>query len=300
MRSLAVPAIEFSYPPVPDLLGISPHGILAAVGILTGFTLLRRAAQARDLNVQALESGVLWGVIAGVVGARVDYVISHYAQFGSFGQAIDIRQGGLALFGGLIAGVLTAVFLLRAAEAPVVPFLDSAGPFILLAIAVGRVGDLLLTDHLGAPTTSAYALGYVVRPGYHLAPGFGTTSATPPGPGESCGDPGKYFAGCAYHLTPAYDMLGALALAALLLWLSGRSLRRGVPFALFVVLYAVQRLLLDFTRGIDERPVWGLTGTQLLSLVLIALSAVVLGVLWRHPLPAPPQGAQPPGAATAE
>jgi len=54
-----------------------------------------------------------------------------------------------------------------------------------LAIAIGRIGDLLLTDHLGLPTQSRFALTYVVEAGYRLAPGFGPYPAALPGVGES-------------------------------------------------------------------------------------------------------------------
>lgn len=158
--------------------------------------------------------------------------------------------------------------------------LDAAVPMIALAIGIGRIGDILLTDHLGTPTTSPFALAYLVRPGYDLAPGFGPSPARVPGRGESCSEVGAYFAGCAYHLPPVYDMLGALALAAVLLMLQRRARYcSGTATGLFGVWYGTQRLLLDFTRGIDEQPLLGLTTTQLLAIVLILVSASVLAVI---------------------
>ncbi len=193
---------------------------------------------------------------------------------------LKIWEGGLGLFGGLLTGVLTAYVVLRRAGAHVPRMLDGAAPMIALAIGVGRIGDIMLTDHLGTPTTSQFALAYFVRPGDNLAPGFGPSPARVPGPGESCADVGSYFAGCGYHLTPVYDMVGVLALAAVLLLLRRRArYRSGTAAGIFGAWYGTQRLALDFTRGIDEQPVLGLTTAQLLSIVLILGSASVLAVI---------------------
>ena len=142
----------------------------------------------------------MWGIPAGIIGARLDYVISHPGQFSSLLQAVALWNGGLALFGGLITGTLTATVVLWRRGAPIRRVLDAAAPAIPLAIAIGRIGDLLLTDHLGLPTQSRVALAYLVEARYRLAPGFGPNPAALPGVGESCSDVGRYYAGCAYQL----------------------------------------------------------------------------------------------------
>ena len=145
-----------------------------------------------------------------------------------------------------------------------------------MAIAIGRIGDLLLTDHLGLPTQSRFALAYVVEAGYRLAPGFGPNPAALPGVGESCSDVGRYYAGCAYQLSAGYDLVGAAALTRFLLLLARRQPPQGVLLAVFGLWYGTQRLLLDFTQGLDERPVLALTGTQLLAVGLILASGFTL------------------------
>lgn len=267
-----------TYRPVPTVLGISPHGILAMLGIGIGAWLLVRRMRRRGLPTAGLEAAVEIGVLAGVVGARADYVLSHPGQFHSVVQVVAVWQGGLALFGGLIAGVGAAVLVLRRRGTPILATLDVAAPSFALAIAIGRIGDLLLTDHLGRPVDGGLALGYLVESGYRLAPGFGPSPAVPPGPGQSCTDVGRFYAGCAYHLSAGYDLLGAAVLALALLLLSRRRPPLGVPVAVFGAWYGTQRLLLDFTRGVDER-VGGLTGTQWLSIgVLGAAAAALLGI----------------------
>ena len=276
-------SIDISYPPIPQLLGISPHGLLAAVGIGAGLWLLVHRLRSRGLPVDPAYKAVTWGVAAAIVGARVDYVISHLQDFSSLGEMVALWRGGLALFGGLIAGTATAAIILFRNQAPVVASLDAAAPAFTLAIAVGRTGDLLLTDHLGRPIGDSFGIGYRIIAGSQLAPGFTPSPAVTPAGGQSCSDLGTYYAGCSYHLTAGYDLLGATLLTVLLLILSTRALRPGVLIATFGLLYGTQRLLLDFTRGIDERPLLGLTGTQLLSILLILAGAAVLVWLLARP-----------------
>jgi len=264
--------VVITYPPVHAVLGISPHGILAVVGIAVGAILLIREARRRGADGAALERALAWAIPAGVVGARADYVFSHPRQFFSFGQMLAIWEGGLALFGGLIGGLLAGLVVARAAGFHVARLLDLAAPSLAIAIAIGRVGDLLLLDHLGRPVASSFGIAYRVQRGSRLAPGFGPSPAITPPEGHSCGELGEFYAGCAYHLSAAYDLLGSLLLLAVLLgmrrWVGYRS---GSAFTVWAIWYGAQRLALDFTRGVDERPVGGLTGTQLLAIGVIAV-----------------------------
>ncbi|NUR14796.1 MAG: hypothetical protein HOQ13_00560 [Dermatophilaceae bacterium] len=301
----APPAAEWSYPTVPTVLGISPHGLLSAVGIVLAWALLRRTLQRRGLDVGAAEAAVMWAIPAGLVGARVDYVISHPTQFTSLWQMLEVWRGGMALFGGLLGGVAGALIVLRRRRVPVLPVLDAAAAPLAAGIAVGRIGDLLLGDHLGRPLTGTWGIGYLVQPGSVLAPGFSPSPARAPGLGESCTDPGAFYAGCAYHLTPAYDLLAAAAIA-LLLVLASRWIRPmpGVAISIFALLYAGQRLALDAARGIDERPFAGLTGTQLIAAVVVTAAAAWLVTtaarLRRRTMTRPSRDAQTPLEGEAE
>lgn len=272
--------VTITYSPVPTVLGVSPHGIFIAVGAAVGAVLLLREVRRRDLDPAVVERALTWALPAGIVGARADYVISHPSQFQTLGQMLAVWNGGLALFGGLILGIAVGLAVAHRARAHLPRLLDAAAPGIALAIAVGRIGDLLLTDHLGAPTTSRFALAYRVQSGYLLAPGFGPSPAAPPPPGASCADVGRFYAGCTYHLTPAYDLLGALALFAVLMalrrWVNYRA---GTAISVWTLWYGGQRLGLDFTRGVDERPALGLTGTQLLAIGVVAGGLVSLLVI---------------------
>lgn len=134
-----------------------------------GATLLFREVRRRGMDTAPIERALIWAVPAGVLGARADYVISHPHQFSSLGQMLALWQGGLALFGALIGGLGGGLLVAHRGGVHVFRLLDAAAPGIALAIAVGRVGDLLLLDHLGRPTSSIFSLAYRVPHGAQLA-----------------------------------------------------------------------------------------------------------------------------------
>lgn len=301
--------MSVTYPPLHSLFGVSPHGLLAATGIAAGALMLLRRVRRRGAPTAPLERALAWGVPAGIVGARADYVISHPRQFSSPLAVLQVWHGGLALFGGLIAGLGVGVIVIHRAGFHVPRLLDVAAPSLAVAIAVGRLGDLLLLDHLGKPTSSPWSIAYRIPAGALLAPGFGPSPAAPPPPGASCADGGQFYAGCTYHLSAGYDLLGAALLAALLMLLRRRArYRAGAAISLWAAWYGLQRLLLDFTRGVDERPIAGLTGTQLLAAALVAaavtslLAIQVRGRGWAEGAGDPPSQSAPllrsPGSAT--
>lgn len=299
LRSITVAQPEVSFPTVPSILGVSPHGVAAAVGIVIGLWLLVRAVVRQGLSREAVESAALWAIPAGIAGARLDYVVSHPGRFRSILDALELWQGGLALFGGLIAGVTTAAVVLRRHPAPVTLIFDAAAVPFAVAIGIGRIGDVLLGDHLGRPLGTGQGLGFRLQTGSDLAPGFGPSPAVPPGPGEGCADVGSYYAGCAYHMSAAYDLLAAFAIGAVLL-IASRHARRypGLQIGGFAYLYAGQRLALDSVRGIDERVAFGLSGTQLLAVAIVASSIVWFALMVRAQRRCPGQaGAAIAGAA---
>ena len=273
--------LAFSYAPVQEIFGLDflkPHGIGSAAGFLLGATLLLRELRRRGFDTKIAERALTWGAIGAVLGARLDYVISQPQTFVDDPvEIVKVWNGGLAMFGGFIGGVLAALPTLRQARVHLPRFLDAAAPGFALGVVIGRIGDLVIADHLGKPTPGWY--GFTVKEGYLLAPGFGEDPAFA-GPCDQ-----GFHAGCTYHQPALYDLVGALVLLLVLLWVRRRGrARAGVPILLWGAWYGAQRFVLDFTRSsVDEHiPVIDLTGTQLLGLLLSLTCLATLVVIRRR------------------
>jgi phosphatidylglycerol:prolipoprotein diacylglycerol transferase len=278
-----VPPASLTWRPVQRVLFVSPHGVGSAGGFLAGATLLLREVRRRGgLDEQVVVRALTWAAAGAILGARLDYLVSHPRDFHSVYDAIAVWQGGLAMFGGFIGGVLAALPVLRRARVHLPRFLDAAAPGFALGVVIGRIGDLVIWDHLGDVATGwAKPFGLTMKAGYHLAPGFSPSPAVPLPAGETCAHAVKahqFYAGCTYHQPALYDFLGALALFAFLLWLRRRRTRAGVSILAWGVWYGTERFGIDFTRSIDER-FGGLTGTQWLAIVLAVTCAVTLVVI---------------------
>jgi prolipoprotein diacylglyceryl transferase len=279
--------VSLTWPPVQKLFGVvSPHGIGSAGGFLAGAGLLLREVRRRgDLDENVVTRALTWAAVGAIVGARLDYVLSHWNDFhvdslrGLY-DVVALWEGGLAMFGGFIGGVLAALPILVRNRVHLPRFLDAAAPGFAVGVVIGRIGDLVIWDHLGDVAHGwTKAFGLTIKQGYHLAPGFGPSPAEALPAGKTCEGAAKmheFYAGCAYHQPALYDFVGALVLLGVLLLIRRRArARAGVAILVWGAWYGTQRLTIDFTRSIDER-FGGLTGTQWLAAVLAVVCAVTL------------------------
>jgi phosphatidylglycerol:prolipoprotein diacylglycerol transferase len=275
--------VALSFPLIQKFVFIPPHGLFTAIGFLVGATVLMREVKRRDISPEIVINSITWGAVGSIIGARADYVISHpYVFFEREGVVeslvaiLRVWEGGLALFGGFIGGVLFALPTLIRARAHIPRLLDAAVPGFAIGVAVGRIGDLIIGDHLGDPVTGNpwwKPFTYTIRAGDDLAPGFGPSPAIP----GDCFSKQDFFAGCSYHIPALYDLVGAALLFVFLMWLRRRwRFRSGQLACVWGIGYGAQRVLLDFTRSIDERPLMDMTGTQLLGVLLVTVCTALL------------------------
>ncbi len=243
-------------------LSISPHGLGTAIGFLAGARLLLATTRRLGVDDQLVYAALTRGAIGAVVGARVAYVVNHLGSFDSPLEWVQIWNGGISLLGGIAGGLALGLPVIRRAGVRLWPVLDGVAPGLALGIAIGRIGDLVVADHLGKPTR--FALGYV-------CPTADTASP--------CAAP----VGQAVHQPALYDLIAALAILALLLTI--RSRRRtydGFLALFFGALYGTARLVEDFFR-VDETHGTGLTGSQWTALTVAAISTWWLLIRRRTP-----------------
>jgi phosphatidylglycerol---prolipoprotein diacylglyceryl transferase len=136
-----------------DSFAISPHGLFIAIGFMTGAWLFGRISPRWGVSADDAQGVVLWSLIGAIVGARLFYVIGHFSEFDSFVDMLKIWEGGISLLGGIAGAVLVNVPRVRRAGYRFFQVADPVAPSLALGIAVGRIGDLIIADHLGKPTS---------------------------------------------------------------------------------------------------------------------------------------------------
>jgi prolipoprotein diacylglyceryltransferase len=234
---------SISYPPVPLFelgpLTLSLHGLFAGIGFLAGASLMIRRARRRGFDREAIVSVLTWALVGAILGARLFTVPAHLGDPGYGVADIVSLSGFYSIMGGFAGGIIGALIRMRMLGVAPLAHLDLAAFGLASGTVVGRIGDLFIVEHLGGPT--GFFLGYLVQPGYDLAPQHDSLEAVCEAQAV-CGP---------YHHAALYDMLGAALLLGVLSLLVVRAarLRYGMLFVVWAGWYGMQRFLIDFTRN---------------------------------------------------
>ena len=281
---------------------ISPHGIGIAVGYLAGSWVMFHEAPKRGISEEKVGSLVLWALVGAIVGARAFYVLGHFSEFDGITDMLAVYRGGLSLIGGIFGAVIFGYPIMRKNGLSFLTVMDSAAIGLALGIVIGRVGDLIIGDHLGKPTSWLLAFQYhggepagyscTVVPEVCRATLWGGHTqmitrqmATLVGPGAA-----PVGQGIGVHQTALYDLLTTMFLVLTLVFLNRRARRPGVLIMTFALWYGTVRVITDFLRV--DKTWFGMTGSQWASaaVALVCLAGLARFSLGRraHPHPEPP------------
>lgn len=274
---------------------VSPHGIGIAIGVLFGAWIWSVEGPKRGVTVDHINTMLFWVLVGAIVGARLFWVIGHWSELDEPLDALRVWEGGLTLLGGIAGAVLVNIPNIRRYGYSFFQVLDGAMMGLAFGIAFGRIGDLIIGDHLGKPTSWLLAWQYdggtpagfscvadacrtTLQGGKELL--LTTTGSTLYGSGgEVLGT------GTGVHQTALYDMAFATLLFLFLYGLSRVPRRLGVLTLTFGAWYGATRVIEDFLR-VDKR-IFGLTGSQWTGLTVSLLSLTVLAVWALRARPGP-------------
>ncbi|MGQ0678259.1 MAG: prolipoprotein diacylglyceryl transferase family protein [Actinomycetota bacterium] len=243
---------------------VSPHGVGIAAGYFAGAVLLARRARERGFNEDHAWNAAALSVIGAIVGARVAYVVGHFNDFDGPLEWLQIYKGGISLVGGLLGGFLAGYLYCRKKKLDFLELADLGAPGIAIGTAIGRIGDLVIGDHLGKQTSGFW--GWEYKGGELISPPACIYDTI-----DTCIKPGMVV-----HQTAIYDMLWSLVIFGILMRLDRTPRPRGFLTYSWASLYAAGRIATDFTR-VDKH--WfglNLTGSQLTSMAVLALCAYLL------------------------
>lgn len=239
----------------PNIAQIGPfvlswHGLFSAIGVIAGVTIGVRVAAEAGANEEGAYNLALWSVAGGIVGARLFHVVdnwSYYAQ--NPGQIVLINEGGIAIYGAIIGGILTGFVYALRTKLDVAKVADGGAVGLILGQAIGRIGDVINGEHHGKPLDAPWAVVY-----------------THPNTLGEIGVP--------VHLAVGYELVWDLLVFGLL-WMMRRRVRDGVIFWTYVLLYGLGRFWITFYRY-DAIQGFGLTQAQLIAVVGVVVATVML------------------------
>jgi phosphatidylglycerol:prolipoprotein diacylglycerol transferase len=236
------------------------YGVMLAVAFWLGIELSMRLARRRGIDpVSIMDLGIII-LVSSVIGARLLYVITHWAEYRyDLLGIVRVWEGGLTFYGGLAAGVAFGIGYLKRQGLKVLEVTDIVAPQIALGIALARVGCFLNGCCFGKESDLPWACTF---------------------PADSQAGWGP-MAGKAIHPTQVYSVIANLMIFLFLRWLLKRRRVEGTVFFTFLVAYGLWRFAVDFLRYYEANmyvisPDTGITWNQVASVVIILVGTIML------------------------
>ena len=251
---------------------VRAYALCILAGVFVAVWWSDRRYRARGGRPDLVLDVAIVAVPAGIVGARLYHVVSspddYFGPNGDLSRIPQTWQGGLGIWGGIAGGVLAGMLLLRHRGLRVAPLADAVAPTLLVAQAIGRLGNWFNQELYGAPTTLPWGLRIDDA---HLPAG----STYPPG--------------TLFHPTFLYEALWNLAGAVLLVWIGRRMVaRRGVTGGrlmwIYLMVYTAGRVWIEMLRIDEAETVLGLRLNVWTSIVIFLVGAIGLALASRRPL----------------
>ena len=179
-------------------LHLRAYGLMIALGVIAAIWLLGRQLERKRIGTPDDASSIgIWGVAAGIIGARLYHVATDWDRFSDNLTAIPkIWEGGLGIPGGLLLGILAGAWQSKRRGIPPAMLLTCAAPAIPLAQAIGRWGNWFNQELYGRPTDLPWGLEIDDPQGYPPGTTFGPP-AGPLQPREASNPPSAYYLGVA-------------------------------------------------------------------------------------------------------
>ncbi|MFH1458624.1 MAG: prolipoprotein diacylglyceryl transferase [Candidatus Omnitrophota bacterium] len=236
----------------PEICTLGPftiysYGLMLAIAFAVSSSLLIRQAKKEGINPDAVFNLAFIVFTAGLTGARLFYVIEHFAYYSKNPlEVIMLQHGGLAWFGGLMAGVIAGVLYLKNKKLPILTVMDLMVPFVALGQAIGRIGCLL--------NGCCFGRGSIF---------------------------GLYFPVHQLILIPVqmYSSLLLVIIFIILRALQERPHGPGKILYAYLLLYSLKRFFVEFWRADNQIVFLRLTLFQILSILMFVFALIQLALM---------------------
>jgi prolipoprotein diacylglyceryl transferase len=242
------------------------YGLAYVAAVAAAVWICSRRWEALGGSRELVQECALWGFPAGIVGGRLYHVATSWNEVPhTWWGPFAVWKGGLGIWGGIVFGVVVGLWRVRRQHADLAAMLDCAAPAILVAQAIGRIGNYFNQELFGGPSNLPWAIQIDVA---HR--------------------PAGYLQYATFHPTFLYELIWDLALAGGLILLGRRrTIRPPGVFALYVAGYSAFRI---FEETLRVDPAHHILGLRLNLYVAAVLTVVGLAWFVRTQRGPPPTG----------
>jgi prolipoprotein diacylglyceryl transferase len=240
------------------------YALCIIAGIIVAMVIGNRRWRARGGSADSLETVLVLAIPCGIVGARLYHVLTDYELYFGAGRhpvdALKIWNGGLGVWGAIAGGALGAYVVARRRGIRFPALLDALAPALLVAQAIGRLGNWFNQELFGRPTTLPW--GLEIAPQYR---------------------PAAYATVATFHPTFLYELVWNLLVALVLVVLDRRfRLGHGKVFTLYVALYCAGRFWIEALRVDTVNEIGGFRLNNYTAAVVFVVAAAVFVWLLRN------------------
>lgn len=227
-------------------VAIRAYALCILTGVMVAYLWSKRRYAATGGNVDVVTDAIVVGLPVGIIGARLYHVATDYHRYFGEGQnpwrAFNITNGGLGVWGGIAAGALAIIIMLKVRGIPVAPFAWAVAPTIPVAQAIGRFGNWFNQEIYGGPSDAPWALNIYRRVNEQGVPDnlYGRST-------------GEVLA--TVQPTFLYEALWCIGLAIFLVWI-GKRVNGTQLILLYVAGYTLGRFFIESMRTDEATLLW--------------------------------------------
>lgn len=236
------------------------YSALIIVGAMIGISMVLKEAKRYKYSTDYIFNMLFWAIIFGIIGARVYYVLFNLELYNSFWDACKIWEGGLAIHGGLIAGILVILLYSKKYNVRAIRIFDFLAPAMILAQAIGRWGNFFNMEAHGPATTLAHLQSLYIPEFIINGMKINDTYYTP---------------------TFLYESIWCLIGFIILLIVRRLKITKvGQPFAVYLMWYGLGRFIIESMRT-DSLMLGGFKVAQIISVLMILFGLIIIMITSR-------------------
>ncbi len=241
-----------------DIFGFSIHfySICILFGILLAYIIITKEAKKQNINQDFIFNLIFYGIVIGILGARIYYVIFNFKYYkNNFTEIFKVWHGGLAIHGGLLFGLIFIYYYSKKNKYNFSKLLDIIVPGLIVAQAMGRWGNFFNQEAYGM-TVSKELLNKLLIPNFIID--------------------GMYING-SYYL-PTFYIESVWCLIGFILMIIIRqkiNIKKGTLTAFYLIWYGVGRFIIEYFRT-DSLMFFNLKQAQIVSIISIIIGIIIL------------------------
>ena len=232
------------------------YSILVLSAFVIGYFLVINRCKKRKISLTTVSDLCFYLVIVCILGARIYYCLFNLDYYGkNILDILKIWEGGLAIHGGIIAGLIFLIFYTRKKNLNLLELLDIFAPALVLGQSIGRWGNFFNSEAFGLETTFS-TLRNLHIPNFIID--------------------GMYIDGKYYHPTFLYESLACFIIFIVLLFIRNRkNIKNGQVVSVYFILYGIIRFLIESLRT-DSLMLFNLKIAQIVSILMILMGLYLL------------------------